>query len=167
MRQPSRLNPQLTGWILVLLLCSTSPGPAATSDQIKEVAGNLVCLCGDCNRESLATCLCAFSSDDRDRIGDALDAGQQQQQIIQQFVDDFGPVVLATPPAEGSNLLAWIAPITLFVLGILLVRSVLLSWRRSHREEAESGTRVASETDQQKSSYEEKLRRELDQYDTF
>ena len=124
----------------------------------------MVCLCGDCNRESLATCLCDFAAGDRDRIGAALDAGLQQQPIVQQFVNEYGPVVLATPPAEGSNLLAWVAPITLLLLGIAVVRSVLLSWRRRYNERPEAASAPDGEPG---SSYEEKLRSELDRYDTF
>ena len=163
---PIRRYVPLAGWV-VALFCWAGPATAASSEQIKVVAEDLVCLCGDCNRESLATCLCSFASGDRDRIGTDLDAGLSQEQIIQQFVDEYGPVVRATPVAEGSNLLAWIASITLLCLGIVLVRSVLLKWRRGHADDPKPGGETDSDSGKRGSSYDEKLRRELDQYDDF
>ncbi len=161
------LPPQrhLAAWAIASILFWTGPAAAASSDQIKAVARDLVCLCGDCNRESLATCLCGFAASDRERIGTDLDAGLPQQQIIQQFVDDYGPVVLATPAAEGLNLLAWIAPITLLCLGIVLVRSVLLNWRRAHTDDPKAEGEPEPMSGKQGTGYDEKLRRELDQYD--
>ena len=156
----------LASWIVALVFWA-GPATAASSEQIKAVAQDLVCLCGDCNRESLATCICSFATGDRDRIGTDLDGGLPQQQIIQQFVDEFGPVVLATPAAEGLNLLAWIAPITLLCLGIVLVRSVLLNWRRAHVNSPEPGGKGVADSGKQGSSHDEILRRELDQYDDF
>ena len=151
----------LLAWVLILLLALPGSGQAATAAEIKTVARDMVCLCGDCNRESLATCICGFAQSERSRIGAALDAGQQQQQIMAQFVEEYGPVVLALPPAEGSNLLAWIAPILLLLLGIILVRSVLRTWRRAPAD----GATAEPATGGGGTGYEERLRRELDQYD--
>ena len=148
-------------WLPLLLLALPGASRAATSAEIKPVARDMVCLCGDCSRESLATCLCGFAQSERDRIGGALDDGQQQQQIIAQFVQEYGPVVLASPPAKGSNLLAWIAPILLLLVGIVLVRSVLLNWRRAPADEAAAEPATGGGG----TGYEERLRRELDQYD--
>lgn len=121
--------------LLAAAFCLADPGPAgaATPEEIKVVAKDLVCLCGSCNRESLATCTCGeFAVPERDKIGVALDAGKSHDEIVADFVARFGQMVLASPPPEGYRLLAWIAPITALLLGVFLVRTVLLKWRREH-----------------------------------
>jgi cytochrome c-type biogenesis protein CcmH len=139
------------------------PAGAATPAQIKEVAQEMVCLCGDCNRESLATCVCsAFAVPERDRIGRLLDEGKTPQQIIDQYVATYGQLVLATPPAEGYNLLAWIAPFAALIFGIVLVRSVLLGWRgRRQATASPQPSRPPAVLDE----YQERLRRELENFD--
>jgi cytochrome c-type biogenesis protein CcmH len=104
---------------------------AITPEEIKVVAKELVCLCGSCNRESLATCTCTeFAVPQREIIGAAIEAGKTKDEIVADFVSRYGQMVLASPPPEGYKLLAWIAPIVALVLGVALVRTVLLKWRR-------------------------------------
>ena len=152
--------------VLLVFLCSASATRSAAPEQIKKIAEHMVCLCGDCNRESLATCLCGFASTQRENVGAALDAGRSQDLIIEQFVKQFGPVVLATPPAEGSNLLVWIAPAALMLFGIVLMRSVLLRWRG--RSVIERQPRPSDEGSEQATPqrFGDQLQRELDQFDT-
>ena len=95
---------------------------AATPTQIKEIAKDLVCLCGTCNRESLSTCLCNYGVAQRDKIGKEIDIGKTSNEIIQGFTLEFGDVVLASPRAEGVNLLAWIIPIVALLLGAIILR---------------------------------------------
>ena len=95
---------------------------AATPTQIKEIAKDLVCLCGTCNRESLSTCLCNYGVAQRDKIGKEIDIGKTNNEIIQGFTLEFGDVVLASPRAEGVNLLAWIIPIVAVLLGAIILR---------------------------------------------
>lgn len=164
----------------VLVLCAllqpqgaaAAPSPV-TSAQIKEVARELVCLCGSCNRESLATCICsAFAVPEREVIGDALAAGQTPQQIVDSFVERFGPRALAAPPARGYTLLAWIGPFVGLAFGVVLVRQVLLRWRRDHaspqisiaaRDDAfDADTAAAAAND---NPVRQRLKRELDEFD--
>lgn len=117
--------------VAALLLAVTQPVSAATPEEIKVVAKDMVCLCGSCSRESLATCTCTeFAVPERDKIGAALDAGKSHDEIVANFVSRFGQMVLASPPPTGYRLLAWIAPITALILGVFLVRTVLLKWRK-------------------------------------
>ena len=103
---------------------------AATPEETKGIARELVCLCGDCNRESLATCQCGFAADRRAEIGAALDGDSGGAEIIAQFVETYGSIVLATPPPKGYNLLAWIIPFALMLLAAAFLRSVLVRWKR-------------------------------------
>ena len=114
-----------------LILTAPQEARAITPEEIKVVAKELVCLCGTCSRESLATCTCTeFAVPQREVIGAALEAGKTKDEIVADFVSRYGQMVLASPPPEGYKLLAWIAPIVALVLGVALVRTVLLKWRR-------------------------------------
>ena len=138
---------------------------AATYEKTKEVARNLVCLCGDCNRESLATCVCGFAASQREDIGAALDAGTMPDEIIAEFVGTFGSMVLATPPQKGFNLLAWIVPIAILAIGGLILRSVLVGWRRGHRSSARDEADPPFQAEAGTDAYREQLRRDLDNFD--
>ena len=106
------------GGVLFLLAISVASVRAASPEAIKEVAAELVCLCGDCARESLATCLCGFATQQREDIGSSLDGGKTAQETIDEYVSEYGQMVLASPPAEGINLLAWITPFAALVFGV-------------------------------------------------
>lgn len=159
------LLPLLLAFQLQLLVSLTSPASAATSEEIKAVAREMVCLCGSCNRESLASCLCtAFAVPQRKAIGVALDAGKTQQEIIDDYIDRYGQLILAMPPAVGFNLAAWIAPFAALVFGIFLVRSILVNWSRSQASATFRGS-VSGPTTAAQDSYRERLRQELDHFD--
>lgn len=114
------------GGLLLLLSTLVAPVQAASPEAIKKVAAELVCLCGDCARESLATCLCGqFAVPQREYIGSLLDGGKTAQEIIDEYVSKYGQMVLASPPAEGINLLAWITPFVALIFGVFLIRSIL------------------------------------------
>ncbi len=142
------------GGVLFLLAISVASIRAASSEAIKEVAAELVCLCGDCARESLATCLCGFATQQREDIGSSLDGGKTAQETIDEYVSEYGQMVLASPPAEGINLLAWITPFAALVFGVFLIRSIL----RNRMQEASPTSTV--ETAQR-----DRLQRELERFD--
>jgi cytochrome c-type biogenesis protein CcmH len=60
-------------------------------------------------------------------------AGESKQEIKDALVAEFGPQILAAPPAKGFNLLAWALPIVLLLGGALVL--ALLAWRWSHTRE--------------------------------
>lgn len=147
--------------LLVFGLLAATPGMSApTPKQIKDVAADLVCLCGTCNRESLSTCLCGFATTERDAIGDLLGAGRTRQQIVESYVDRFGPMGLANPP-EGYDVV-WIVPFVMLGGGIFAVRRVLLNWRGDRRA-SEAAPHAACPT--KPGAYDDRLRRDLDDFE--
>ena len=50
-------------------------------------------------------------------IARRIEAGWTKQQIIDGLVDEFGKNVLATPPKEGFDLIAWVVPGLFVALG--------------------------------------------------
>lgn len=150
-------------WCLLALGALSGEAAGASTEQLKEVTQELVCLCGSCNHESLSTCICGFAEGRRQEIVQALDEGKTQEAIIAQLIDQYGRMVLAAPPARGYNLLAWITPFALLILGIVVLRAVLLNWRRNQGAAAtQSGPADAAAQD---GNYQDRLRRELDSYE--
>ncbi len=150
-------------WGLLTLGALSRAVAAATPEQLKEVTQELVCLCGTCNHESLTSCICGFAEEQRQDIGQALDAGQSKEQIIARLIDEYGSMVLAAPPAEGFNLVAWLTPFALLIFGVVVLRAVLVSWRRSQK--SAPGDSESAATGQGQGDYADRLRRELDNYE--
>ena len=146
--------------VFAALALGFSPVGAATTAEIKAVAEELVCLCGNCPRESLATCLCTdFAVPEREAIGSALDQGQTRPQIVDGYVARFGLMILATPPYEGFSLLAWVAPFLALLFGVALVRTLLVRWKNPSQAPLQSKPLPAN-----RSQDANRLRRELDHY---
>ena len=57
-------------------------------------------------------------------------AGDSEQEIKDALVSQFGPNVLAKPPAGGFGLLAWLLPLTAVVAGAVVVGFLIRSWSR-------------------------------------
>lgn len=164
----------LIAWFFALAAAATLPAPAraaqesVTPEQIKEVATDLVCLCGSCSRESLATCMCtAFAVPQREAIGRAMAAGQGREQIVEEFVSRFGVMVLSRPPPGGYRIVGWLTPAAILLFGIVVVRSVLVSWRRRapSPETTASPTSSGPAADPTGSRYDEQLKRDLDAFE--
>jgi cytochrome c-type biogenesis protein CcmH len=60
-------------------------------------------------------------------------AGQSKQEIKDALVADFGKKILAAPPKEGFDLLAWVLPFVGLIGGALALG--LLAWRWSRGRE--------------------------------
>lgn len=68
-------------------------------------------------------------------IAQRIEAGDDKQEIIDALVVEFGRGVLATPPKEGFDLVAWVVPIGLVVIGLAAIPFVTRSWARRRRDE--------------------------------
>ena len=129
-----------------------------TPEQIKQVASDLVCLCGSCNRESLANCVCtAFAVPEREEIGRQLASGMSAEEIVVGYVERFGNRVLAEPPPGGARWISRLTPVAVLFAGVLAVLAVLHQWLRRDREQAAE----APPQDGDRSDYESRLREDL------
>ena len=133
-----------------------------TPEQIKQVASDLVCLCGSCPRESLATCVCtAFAVPEREAIGRQMASGMSADEIVASYVERFGNTVLSEPPPGGSRWISRLTPIAVLFAGVLAVLAVLHRWLRR------KGDPVAETLpqDDDRSGYESRLREDLARMD--
>ena len=64
-----------------------------------------------------------------------LAAGQSEPQIERELVAQFGPAVLAEPPAQGFGLLAWLIPVAGLAAAAVAVFAFARAWRRRAQSE--------------------------------
>ena len=91
----------------------------------------LMCVCG-CN-QILLECNhvgCTYSDRMRNELMAGLDRGENDDLTLQDFVQKYGPTVLAAPTATGFNRVAWIMPFLALVLGLLTTIFIVLAWRK-------------------------------------
>jgi cytochrome c-type biogenesis protein CcmH len=100
------------------------------ASRAKALGLKLICPCG-CN-EILTSCNhvgCTYSTKMLQEINDRIARGDSDAVILQSFVQEYGPTVLATPPAKGFNSLVWIMPIALPIVAILAGWGIVQRWR--------------------------------------
>jgi cytochrome c-type biogenesis protein CcmH len=67
-------------------------------------------------------------------IRERIAAGDSRSEIDEALVADFGEEVLAAPPKEGFNLLAWVLPLLGGALAIGALAFALVRWSRTRPE---------------------------------
>lgn len=115
----------------VCLLLIFIVGAGDTSARYQQLGHhNLICTCGcgqillECNHVG-----CTVSTQEEAELRTALDRGDSDQLILQDFVQKYGPTVLAAPPESGFNLVAWIAPGVVFLLAMFGAAFVIRKWK--------------------------------------
>jgi cytochrome c-type biogenesis protein CcmH len=72
----------------------------------------------------------------RERIA----AGDTESEIKEKLVDSFGQRVLAAPPREGFNWLAWVLPLAGGVIAVVGLGIAVRRWARNRAEEPPAPT---------------------------
>lgn len=104
---------------------------AQSSERAKRLGGTMLCMCS-CG-QILTACNhvgCTTSSTMLKQLDQRVPVNSSDDLLLQSFVQEYGQKVLALPPAQGFNLLAWIIPGFAFGLGLLIVLTVIRHWRR-------------------------------------
>ena len=127
--------------VLLAVLASLVGVSAAAAVSMTDVAEELRCItCGT----SLDVSDVPAARQMKERIQRRIDEGATKQQIIDEFVADYGREVLATPPKKGFDLVAgWMIPLGVLALGLVFVPVVIRAWTRRRR--AEPAASVPSE----------------------
>jgi cytochrome c-type biogenesis protein CcmH len=119
---------QLSVACLLLLFMA---GASNTADRYQEIGHHqLICTCGcgqillECNHVG-----CTVSTQEEAELRTAIARGDSDQLILQDFVQKYGPTVLAAPPESGFNLVAWIAPGVVFLLAMFVTAFVIRKWK--------------------------------------
>ena len=118
--------------ILVATGSVAAQQPTPSDDQVNQVASQLYCpLCQNVRLDVCPTQACAQW---RDLIRQDLAAGWSAKQIDDYFVQQYGPAVLAEPPAQGWNLLAYIVPPAVLLAGAAFVVQVYRHAQKPRRK---------------------------------
>src|SRR5688500_5258363 len=116
-------------WVLVVGLFATAmpvmaqdddpqPTQAVTDDEVNAIAEQLYCPV--CENIPLDVCGTQACADWRDEIRVMLEQGRSEDEIKEYFAERYGQRVLATPEAQGINLVVWIAPVLAAVVGAVV-----------------------------------------------
>jgi cytochrome c-type biogenesis protein CcmH len=76
-------------------------------------------------------------------IRERIAAGDSEAEIEAALVDSFGEGVLAAPPKEGLNLLAWVLPLLGGALAVAVLAFALVRWSRTRPEPEPPGGAVS------------------------
>jgi cytochrome c-type biogenesis protein CcmH len=105
-------------------------GAGDDSARFKDLGHRMMCTCGcgqvllECNHVG-----CQSSEKMRNQLLAALDKGNNDDLILQGFVQEYGPTVIAAPTASGFNRVAWIMPFVVLALGIAFAVHIVRSWK--------------------------------------
>jgi cytochrome c-type biogenesis protein CcmH len=119
--------------LLAALLLLSATGHA-TGSRFNDLGHRLMCTCGcgqvllECNHVG-----CQSSERMRGELQARIDAGGDDDAILQWFATKYGNTVLAAPTAHGFNRVAWIMPFAAFAIGVALCVFVVRTWNRRQR----------------------------------
>jgi cytochrome c-type biogenesis protein CcmH len=124
-------------WVLLIGAAALAPAAsqAATASRasLTQIENDVMCVA--CHEPlSVAQSPEAFS--ERAYIRQLIAQGLTQKQIESQLVSQYGPSVLAKPPAHGFNLLIYVLPPLLLLIGIVMLLVTLPKWRQRSRAAA-------------------------------
>jgi cytochrome c-type biogenesis protein CcmH/NrfF len=133
MRRP--LAGLLAGFLTALLV-SPAAAPAANAGgraSFTQIESEVMCVV--CH-EPLAVAQSPEAFQERDYIRGLINQGKSRTEIENDLVQQYGPAVLAKPPAHGFNLLVYVIPPVAVILGVAGVAITLPRWRRRTRQAA-------------------------------
>lgn len=116
--------------LLGCVLLITTAFAASTDARFKDLGHRMMCTCGcgqillECNHVG-----CQSSDKMRNELQSSLDRGDNDDLILQGFVQEYGPTVIAAPTAKGFNKIAWIMPFVVLAAGIVFVTWVVRAWK--------------------------------------
>ncbi len=89
-------------------------------------------MCVACH-EPLAVAQSPEAFSERAYIRTLIAQGMTKQQIEKQLVVQYGPSMLAKPPAHGFNLLIYVLPPVALIIAIVTLAITIPKWRRRSR----------------------------------
>jgi cytochrome c-type biogenesis protein CcmH len=142
---------RLAAVALILLAALPAAAQALTVNDVAEQVR-----CPTCNTP-LNVSNAPVALDMKAYIQKRIDEGWTEQQIIDGLVDEFGRGVLATPPKSGFDLIAWVVPGIVVLIGLAAIPIVTRAWARRPRPDAAAAG--PPPTDEEARRLEEELRR--------
>ena len=119
----------------LLLVAALIAAPVASASEARPTLEDLEdeIMCPVCPGETLEQSSSPAAQQVERFIAVRIRAGDSKQEIKDKLVEQYGPRILAAPPREGFDLLAWVIPLAGAFAGALVVG--LAAWRWSRRRE--------------------------------
>ncbi|MGC1968781.1 MAG: cytochrome c-type biogenesis protein CcmH [Candidatus Acidiferrales bacterium] len=123
---------------VVIVAIGSVPTTAQQLPRAKVLGKRVMCMCGGCE-DSAGLCSHpggTFSGpcDTARGMQKDLDArvarNESDDAILQAYVEQYGPTVLVEPPKKGFDLLAWVMPVLLPLIALVLVWQVVRRWKQ-------------------------------------
>ena len=116
--------------LAVCLVAVLAMGAADNNARFGDISHKLMCTCGcgqvlgECNHDG-----CPSLTRESDELRTAINRGDSDNSILIAFQNEYGPTVLAAPMLTKFNMVAWIVPPALLLLGILGTMILVRRWR--------------------------------------
>lgn len=123
--------------------------------EFEAIARQLQCL--ECSGRSVWESMAPSAWDLREEIRDQLELGKTREEILAYFQDEYGSWVLMSPPRQGTNYLAYVAPFLFLGAGGLAVQWFLLR-RRQESASTDAGTAEQSVDQKTEDAVNQRLR---------
>lgn len=129
--------------ILFLGLPASAQQPQLTDAQAaraKALGLKVKCMCGGCN-DPAGACFhsggtfsgpCNTALGEIKQINQLVAKGESDDQILKDFVGQYGPTVLVDPPKSGFNLTAWVVPVLVPIIALVGVWALVRRWQQNH-----------------------------------
>jgi cytochrome c-type biogenesis protein CcmH/NrfF len=137
----------------ILVTAAASPARAQETPRAKALGKRVLCMCGGCE-DSAGLCNhpggtfsgpCETARGMQKDLDAHVTRGESDDQILQAMVEQYGPTVLVEPPKKGFDLLAWIMPIAVPLIALVLVWEVVRRWRHKATLAPAGGPQVSAE----------------------
>ncbi len=102
-------------------------------DEEEALSIDRMLICPVCPAETIDQAQVELSKQMRRIVREMLAQGASREEILDFFVERYGPEVLAAPPRSGVNLLAWIIPAAGVLAGVVAVPLIIWSMARRGR----------------------------------
>jgi cytochrome c-type biogenesis protein CcmH/NrfF len=136
-----------------LAISAAQPATAQETPRAKALSKRVLCMCGGCE-DSAGLCNhpggtfsgpCETARGMQKDLDAHVTKGESDDQILQAMVEQYGPTVLVEPPKKGFDLLAWIMPIAVPLIALVLVWAVVRRWRHNATLAPAGGPQVSAE----------------------
>ncbi len=111
--------------VLTLVLIGLVATAETPDDRVERIGTAIKCPV--CQGESIANSPAQMATDMMDLVEERVAAGASDDEIIDELLSSFSNSVLLDPPASGSTLFLWLAPIAALAIGVAVI-----FWWRAH-----------------------------------
>jgi cytochrome c-type biogenesis protein CcmH len=133
----------------VLALASLASGQeqvAALETEAKQIETLLIAPC--CWRQPIADHSSEVADQMKVEIRQMLEKGQDRQQILDHYVEQYGARILSIPPQQGFNRMSYLMPVFFTVIGLVVVGAILRKWQHRSPQAVAAGPSDAPISDE-------------------